>query len=447
MNHLGGLIQTGQKSELKEPVVIIAHDLTPSDTASLDRSYVLGFAIETGSQTSHTAILARSMKIPAVVGMQRIVERLRDGDRVIIDGYIGMVIIHPDPETIAFYEEKMARNQRLYDELLKESSQRAETADGFRVQIAANVEGLGDLDVLRKSGAEGIGLFRTEYLFMNKPVFPDEETQFKVYKAIAEAMKGRPVLIRTLDVGGDKLDAAIIDHPEPNPFLGMRAIRLCRNRPELMMPQLRAILRAGIYGDIKILFPMVSCMEELDRLLDMLNEAKNDMMSRQVSFNGHMDVGVMIEIPAAALIADQLAKKVDFFSVGSNDLVQYTLAVDRGNEKVSYLYNPMHPAVIELIAMASKAAHDNGIWIGCCGEPAGDPLYTPLLVGLGIQELSMNPNSIAPVRRIIHRISMCEAEELVREVLRVRDPQHTAELSRAMLARVAPDILKMCKGS
>ena len=364
MNHLGGLIQTGQKSELKEPVVIIAHDLTPSDTASLDRSRVLGFAIETGSQTSHTAILARSMKIPAVVGMQRIVERLRDGDRVIIDGYIGMVIIHPNPETIAFYEEKMARNQRLYDELLKESSQRAETTDGFRVQIAANVEGMDDLEALRKSGAEGIGLFRTEYLFMNKPVFPDEETQFRVYKSIAEAMKGQPVLIRTLDVGGDKLDAAIIDHPEPNPFLGMRAIRLCRDKPELMMPQLRAILRAGVYGDIKILFPMVSSMKELDQLLDMLNEAKNNMMSRQVSFNGHMDVGVMIEVPGAALIADQLAKKVDFFSVGSNDLVQYTLAVDRGNEKVAYLYNPMHPAVIELIAMASKAAHDNGIWIG-----------------------------------------------------------------------------------
>jgi len=447
MNHLSGMAPGVGKSELKEPVVIIARDLTPSDTASLDRSNVLGFAIETGSKTSHTAILARSMKIPAVVGMQRIVERLHDGDQVIIDGYIGMVIIHPDPDTIDFYKEKMARNQRLYEELQKENQLRAETTDGFRVQLVANVEGTGDLDNVRQSGAEGIGLFRTEYLFMNKPVFPDEETQFQVYKTIAESMKGQPVIIRTLDVGGDKLDAILNAQREPNPFLGMRAIRLCLDRPELMRTQLRAILRAGVYGDIRILFPMISSMKELDQLLDMMEEVKNDMMSRQMSFKGHIEVGVMIEIPGAALIADQLAKKVDFFSIGSNDLVQYTLAVDRGNEKVSYLYNPMHPAVIDLICRAAKAAHDNGIWISCCGELAGDPIYTPLLVGLGIQELSMNPNSIAPVRRIIRRMSMFEAEALADEIMETKNPDMALELSRKMIAQIAPDILKMSKGS
>ncbi len=428
------------------PGIIIARDLTPSDTASLDRSDVLGFAIETGSPTSHTAILARSMHLPAVVGVRRLIQRLSDGDQIIIDGYIGMVIIHPNEDTIEFYREKLARQERLYAELQKESRMSAETTDGYRIHLAANVEGVDTLDEIHKTGAEGIGLFRTEYLFLNQEVLPDEETQFQVYKELAERMQGQPVIIRTLDVGGDKLSSLLSVPHEPNPFLGLRAVRLCLSHPELIRTQMRALLRAGIYGNIKMMFPMISTMSELDAMLSILESVKNDLMSRQQSFNGHMDVGVMIEIPAAVLIADQLAKKVDFFSIGSNDLVQYTLAVDRSNEKVAYLYNPMHPAVIELIARTAKAAHDNNIWIGCCGELAGDPRFTPLLAGLGIQELSMSPASIAPVRRIIRRMSMYDAEQLTKAIRNCGDPVHAMELSQKLVARLAPDIAKMNKG-
>ncbi len=444
--NLDGLTDKKKVASFTEPVIVIARDLTPSDTATLDRSHVIGFAIEKGSPTSHTAILARSMKIPAVVGMRRIFERLENGDKVIIDGYLGMVIIHPNRETIEFYTEKLRRQERLLAELEKENRMLAETTDGYVIQLMANVEGIDGIDEIHKSCAEGIGLFRTEYLFMNKPVLPDEETQFQVYKTLAESMPGQPIIIRTLDVGGDKFDAAISLPKEPNPFLGMRAIRLGLSRPELLKNQLRALLRAGFFGDIKILFPMVSSVEELDGLLNLLEQLKEELRERNLDFRDDMEIGIMIEIPSAALIADQLAKKADFFSIGSNDLVQYTLAVDRSNEKVAKLYNPMHPAVLELIALAAKAAKENQIWISCCGELAGDPLFTPLLVGLGIQELSMSPGALPPVRRIIRRLAMREAESLVEDVRREANAAYTAGRCKELLARLAPDIAKMNKG-
>ncbi len=444
--NLDGLTDRKNVASFTGPVIVIAKDLTPSDTATLDRSHVTGFAIETGSPTSHTAILARSMKIPAVVGMRRIFERLTNGDKVIIDGYLGMVIIHPEPETIEFYEEKLRRQERLLAELEKENRMLAETTDGYVIQLMANVEGIEGIEEVKKSCSEGIGLFRTEYLFMNKPVLPDEETQFQVYKKLAELMPDQPVIIRTLDVGGDKFDAAISLPKEPNPFLGMRAIRLGLSRPELLKNQLRALLRAGVYGDIKILFPMISSLEELEGLLHLLEQLKDDLRERGIPFKDDMQVGVMIEIPSAVLIADQLAKKADFFSIGSNDLVQYTLAVDRSNEKVAKLYNPMHPAVIELIAMAAKAARDNQIWISCCGELASDPLFTPLLVGLGVQELSMSPGALPAVRRTIRRLSMAEAEALVQDIRQAADSNYTATRCKDLIARIAPSIAKMNKG-
>ena len=444
--NLDGLTDRKNVASFTGPVIVIAKDLTPSDTATLDRSHVTGFAIETGSPTSHTAILARSMKIPAVVGMRRIFERLTNGDKVIIDGYLGMVIIHPEPETIEFYEEKLRRQERLLAELEKENRMLAETTDGYVIQLMANVEGIEGIEEVKKSCSEGIGLFRTEYLFMNKPVLPDEETQFQVYKKLAELMPDQPVIIRTLDVGGDKFDAAISLPKEPNPFLGMRAIRLGLSRPELLKNQLRALLRAGVYGDIKILFPMISSLEELEGLLHLLEQLKDDLRERGIPFKDDMQVGVMIEIPSAVLIADQLAKKADFFSIGSNDLVQYTLAVDRSNEKVAKLYNPMHPAVIELIAMAAKAARDNQIWISCCGELASDPLFTPLLVGLGVQELSMSPGALPAVRRTIRRLSMAEAEALVQDIRQAADSNYTATRCKDLIAKIAPSIAKMNKG-
>ena len=444
--NLDGLTDRKNVASFTGPVIVIAKDLTPSDTATLDRSHVTGFAIETGSPTSHTAILARSMKIPAVVGLRRIFERLTNGDKVIIDGYLGMVIIHPEPETIEFYEEKLRRQERLLAELEKENRMLAETTDGYVIQLMANVEGIEGIEEVKKSCSEGIGLFRTEYLFMNKPVLPDEETQFQVYKKLAELMPDQPVIIRTLDVGGDKFDAAISLPKEPNPFLGMRAIRLGLSRPELLKNQLRALLRAGVYGDIKILFPMISSLEELEGLLHLLEQLKDDLRERGIPFKDNIQVGVMIEIPSAVLIADQLAKKADFFSIGSNDLVQYTLAVDRSNEKVAKLYNPMHPAVIELIAMAAKAARDNQIWISCCGELASDPLFTPLLVGLGVQELSMSPGALPAVRRTIRRLSMAEAEALVQDIRQAADSNYTATRCKDLIARIAPSIAKMNKG-
>ena len=444
--NLDGLTDRKNVASFTGPVIVIAKDLTPSDTATLDRSHVTGFAIETGSPTSHTAILARSMKIPAVVGMRRIFERLTNGDKVIIDGYLGMVIIHPEPETIEFYEEKLRRQERLLAELEKENRLLAETTDGYVIQLMANVEGIEGIEEVKKSCSEGIGLFRTEYLFMNKPVLPDEETQFQVYKKLAELMPDQPVIIRTLDVGGDKFDAAISLPKEPNPFLGMRAIRLGLSRPELLKNQVRALLRAGVYGDIKILFPMISSLEELEGLLHLLEQLKEDLRERGIPFKDDIQVGVMIEIPSAVLIADQLAKKADFFSIGSNDLVQYTLAVDRSNEKVAKLYNPMHPAVIELIAMAAKAARDNQIWISCCGELAGDPLFTPLLVGLGVQELSMSPGALPAIRRTIRRLSMAEAEALVQDIRQAADSNYTATRCKDLIAKIAPSIAKMNKG-
>ena len=421
--------------------IIAARDLTPSDTAMLDRDNTLGFAIETGSRTSHTAILARSLQIPAVVGMQHFCERLHTGDPLIIDGYLGLVIVHPNEETLDLYRRKMERREQLYAELLQESRMRAETLDGYCIQLSANVEDISGVAEVQRCGAEGIGLFRTEYLYLNAATLPDEETQYQVFRKAAADMHGRPVVIRTLDIGGDKLESTISAYREPNPFLGMRAIRLCRDKPELMRTQMRAILRAGTAGNIRLLFPMVSSVDEIDELLDMLDEEKKTLMSAQQPFNGAMEVGVMIEIPSAAVIAEDLASRVDFFSIGSNDLIQYSLAVDRSNEKVAYLYNPTHPAVLTLIRDTVRAARKNDIPVCICGEIAADPLLTPLLVGLGISELSMSPASVGPVRRLIRRITMHGAEELARKALACRTASEslalTSEYAKAALPELA----------
>ena len=428
------------------PLIIIANDLTPSDTALLDRKNVLGFAVETGSRTSHTAILARSMRIPAVVGMSNLFRKLENNDMAIIDGYLGLVIINPEPETIALYKQKLEHTERLFAEILRESRLRAETLDAYFITLAANVEGVPDPAEMEKYGVEGIGLFRTEYLYMKSDKLPDENEQFEVYKKVAETMKNQPVVIRTLDIGGDKLAGSLTDKTEANPFLGMRAIRLCLATPELLKTQMRAILRAGVYGSIKMLFPMVSSCDELDRILSILDEVKNELMSIQASFDGSMDVGVMVEIPSAAVLAQEIAKKVDFFSIGSNDLVQYTLAVDRTNEHVADLYRPENPAVIRLIADTANAARMNGIPVACCGELAGDPRFAPLLAGLGIQELSMSPASIGPVRRVLRRLSMYDAEQLAKKVLNCRTAYESAALLQNFLANIAPDLVNIGKG-
>jgi phosphotransferase system enzyme I (PtsI) len=425
--------------------IIVAHDLTPSDTATLDRENVLAFATEVGSRTSHTAIMARSMEIPAVVGISEEEINVSNGDIIIVDGYKGLLITNPKPGTLEIYARRETREEEIHDEILKESTLRPETVDRFRVQLAANMELPEDLETAKKYGAAGIGLFRTEYLYINRTKPPDVEEQFQIYKDLIEKLDGYPLIIRTFDLGGDKM-GSITDtatHIDPNPFLGCRAIRLHLDFPELLPNQIRAILMASAYGDVKVMFPMVTCMDEMGQLKGLVENEKRELKNDSIPYNDNMEIGIMIETPSAAIIADKLAKKVDFFSIGTNDLVQYTLAVDRGNEKVAYLYQPAHPAILALIKSVTEAAYNNGIWVSVCGEMAGDPRYTPLLVGMGIHELSMSASSIGPVRRLIRRLYMHDSEKLLEEALKASTADEVLDLTEALLYEIAPDIMSM----
>ena len=436
----------GQERQLLDHLpgqrIVISRDLTPSDTALLDRENVQAFATETGSRTSHTAILARSMKIPAVVGLSGICGQIHNGDMLIIDGFLGAVILNPKQETLELYAQKEAFKEQLYNELQRESSLTSETVDGYRIQLAANIDNINNLDDILNSGAAGIGLFRTEYLFMANKI-PTEEEQFEVYRKIASAMDGQVTIIRTLDVGGDKLSSLLNISHDPNPFLGLRSIRLCLAYPELLIPQLRAILRASAFGNIKMMFPMVTCEDELDKLMEILESVRKELRMEKKKFDEEMEVGIMIETPAAALFADHLAKKADFFSIGTNDLVQYTMAVDRGNEKVANLYRPAHPVIVMLINRIVQAAEKAGIWVSVCGEMASDPRFIPLLVGLGVQELSMSPVSLGMARRVIRRLKMYEAESLAEKALKCTEHAQILKMSDELLHRIAPDVISL----
>ena len=421
--------------------ILISRDLTPSDTAMLDRENVQAFATETGSRTSHTAILARSMRIPAVVGVTNLAANVHNGDLIIIDGFIGAIITNPKPETLELYAQKEVSKEQLFNQLQQESSLESETIDGYRIHLSANIDDVGDIDDVRKSGAAGIGLFRTEYLFMDK--IPTEEEQFEVYRKIVAGADGQGVIIRTLDLGGDKLSAVLQTTPDPNPFLGQRSIRLCLAYPELLMPQLRAILRASAFGPARLMFPMVTCEDEIDRLKEMLDKARTELRLEKLKFDENMDVGIMVETPSAALFAEHLARKVDFFSIGTNDLVQYTMAVDRGNEKVATLYRPAHPVILMLINNIVKAADAAGIWVGVCGEMASDPRFIPLLVGLGVQELSMSTGALGAARRVVRSLRMFEAEKFAQDAMKCADHRQVLEMADSLLQRIAPDIVSI----
>ena len=421
--------------------ILISRDLTPSGTAMLDRENVQAFATETGSRTSHTAILARSMRIPAVVGVTNLAANVHNGDLIIIDGFIGAVITNPKPETLELYAQKEVSKEQLFNQLQQESSLESETIDGYRIHLSANIDDVGDIDDVRKSGAAGIGLFRTEYLFMDK--IPTEEEQFEVYRKIVAGADGQGVIIRTLDLGGDKLSAVLQTTPDPNPFLGQRSIRLCLAYPELLMPQLRAILRASAFGPARLMFPMVTCEDEIDRLKEMLDKARTELRLEKLKFDEHMGVGIMVETPSAALFAEHLARKVDFFSIGTNDLVQYTMAVDRGNEKVATLYRPAHPVILMLINNIVKAADAAGIWVGVCGEMASDPRFIPLLVGLGVQELSMSTGALGAARRVVRSLRMFEAEKFAQDAMKCADHRQVLEMADSLLQRIAPDIVSI----
>ncbi|QSH42184.1 phosphoenolpyruvate--protein phosphotransferase [Lentisphaerota bacterium ZTH] len=430
---------------LREQQVVIARDLTPSDTALLDRDKVQAFAIESGSNTSHTAILARSMQIPAVVGIPAdVFKEVKNNDEVIVDGFIGTVIANPTEKTREIYQLKAEEEGRFYIDLIRESRLRPETVDGFTVQLASNIESISDVQAAKKFGTSGVGLFRTEYMYMNSQHLPSEEEQFASYKKLALEMNGEPVVVRTLDVGGDKLDQKVGAYAEQNPFLGLRAIRLClHERRDIFRTQLRALLRAGKFGNLKIMFPMISCVEEVMEAHEFLQEVKEELLSEKAEFAADIDTGIMIETPAAALMADQLAQLVDFFSIGTNDLIQYTMAIDRSNERVAYLYHPSHPVILKQIKHVVNAAKRNRIWVSLCGQMASNPKYTPLLVGLGLHELSMSPISLGAVRRIIRKLRMHDAELAVNEAIKCSTAEEALEISLNLLRKISPEVTNL----
>lgn len=430
------------KMELDDRRIIIAAKLAPSETAQLDKNKVLGFAIETGSVTSHTAILARAMKLPAVVGIPpELLESISADDMLILDGYSGKLIINPDGRTEEAYRLKARTTGELMDALERENSLGSETTDGFMVQLAINLDSPDMIEDMKKSGTCGVGLFRTEYLFLNSAKLPTEDEQFEVYKDLLIKTGEQPVVIRTLDVGGDKFNSNIFRVTEQNPFLGLRGIRLClHERQDIFATQLRALLRAGVYGNLRIMIPMVSSTLEIIKVRNIIEELQKQLRQEKKEFISHLPLGAMIETPAAALLADQFAPLVDFFSIGTNDLVQYTMAIDRGNERVAYLYRPSHPAILKLIQNTVKAARNHKISVTICGQMASEPSLVPLLVGLGVNELSMPPSSIGMVRRVIRGLAMHDAEEAARLALTCSNASEALAISVALLRKSAPEI-------
>lgn len=384
--------------------ILLAHDLTPSDTASLDRTRIRGFATELGSPTSHTAIMARSMSIPAVVALHDLPADIYAGDIVLVDGYHGLVVIHPSPATLSEYEGIRERERSVLTDLEPLRSRETLTADGRKIVLSANIEFIEELGGVTENGAEGIGLYRTEYFYLSRQEFRDEKNQTENYRKAAESTAPHGVIIRTLDIGGDKLCPELFEDPEPNPFLGWRGIRLSLDRPEEFRIQLRSVLRASAHGKVRVMFPFLSALEELREARRQLELAKGELREVGDPFDEGIEVGAMIEIPSAVLIADHLAREVDFFSIGTNDLIQYTTAVDRVNDRVAHLYQPFHPAVIAMIRETVEAAHRNGIWCGICGEIAGDLLLTPVWVGLGVDELSVGGAQLLRTRRAVSRL-------------------------------------------
>ena len=407
---------------LDRPHIIVARNLTPSDTALINRELVRGFVTEQGSRTSHSAIMARSLGIPAIVALPGICSKLTTGDRVLLDGYSGKLIVNPSESTRYQYGQIERHKVEVAHQLESIRETPSTTRDGKHIVLSANIELPSELDSVAASGAEGIGLFRTEFLFLNRPAAPSEDEQYEAYRLVAERCAPHGVIVRTLDVGGDKLSHLAGHDGEDNPFLGCRAIRLCLAQPELFKTQLRAILRAGVHGNVRLMYPMIGQIDELRRANAHLEECKKELADRGVPYRQDIEVGSMVELPAAALIADQLAKETKFLSVGTNDLVQYTMAVDRGNERIAHLYQPTHPAVLRLLAMAARAAHDNGVWIGVCGEMASEIHLTPLLLGLGMDELSVVTRAVPRIKKAVQSLDAKECGEMACQCSGMTDP-------------------------
>ena len=408
---------------LTEPHILVAHNLTPSDTASMNKKHVLGIATDLGSRTSHAAIMARSLNIPAIVGLHDITAKLETGQYVLLDGIDGVLIVNPTAETLAKYAEIESKRAKVVAQLKELRETTSTTRDGRHIVLSANIELPEDVEAVFANGAEGIGLYRTEFLYLNRNTLPTEEEQYETYRQVAERVRPHPLIIRTFDLGGDKLAAGTVDMTdELNPFLGWRAIRFCLENIDIFKTQLSAILRASTVGNVKIMFPMISGLDELRRAIEVLAECKEELRKAEIDIADKIEVGAMIEIPSAAISANVLAREVDFFSIGTNDLIQYALAVDRVNEKIAHLYEPTHPAVVRLLKMIADAAHANNIWVGVCGEMAGDIALTPLLLGLGMDELSTSAMLVPRVKRAVQSLAIPECRELVEETLKLDTP-------------------------
>ncbi len=418
---------------ITEEVVVIADDLTPSDTAQLNKNLVRGFATNIGGRTSHSAIMARSLEIPAVVACKTITDEAQEGDMIILDGIEGIVEINPDEATIEKYKTKRDEYVAYREELKKLVNEKTVTTDGHHVELVANIGGANDLAGVKDNGAEGVGLFRTEFLYMESAELPTEERQFEVYKEILESLEGKPVVVRTLDIGGDKEIASIEMPKEMNPFLGVRAIRLCFQREDIFRTQLRALLRASVYGDLRIMFPMIAALGEFRKAKGILMEEKEKLVAEGIEVSDTLQVGIMIEIPAAAVLADQFAKEVDFFSIGTNDLIQYTFAADRMSSGVSYLYQPFNPSILRLVKHVIDAAHQEGKWVGMCGEMAGETLAAPLLLGLGLDEFSMSATSVLDQRKLIKNLSKAEMEVLANQAINCTTMEEVVELVKKVI--------------
>lgn len=427
---------------LDEDTIIVADDLAPSDTAQMDKARVKGFATNIGSRTSHTAIMARSLEIPAVLGLGDITAAVKNGDMVVVDGLKGQAVINPTDDELAAYKKQQEDYQAYIRELAELREMEAVTTDGHKVELVGNIGSPNDTDGVHKNGGRGVGLYRTEFLYMNSDTMPDEEKQYEAYKAVVESFNGDPVIIRTLDIGGDKKLPYLPLEEEMNPFLGFRAIRLCFREVDMFKTQLRAILRASAFGNALIMFPMISGVSEVRQAKGILAECMKELDEKGQAYDKNIRVGVMIEIPSAAVTSDIIAKEVDFFSIGTNDLCQYTLAVDRMNQEVSYLYNPLHPAILRLVKTVIDASHAReGLFTGMCGEMAGDPMATLILLGLGMDEFSMSASSIPQVKKIIRSVSYEDAKAIAEKALNLETGEEVKEMVQAKIAELGIKIV------
>jgi len=404
-------------NQVQDSAIIVARDLTPTDTITLDRHKILGFATDMGGKTSHASLVARSYEVPAVVGLRDIFKQVKSGDRLILDGIAGAAIINPSASTLKKYRKRQIQQHEISKKLDTLRDLPSRTLDGKDIELAANIEFSDEIDSVVAHGARGIGLFRTEYLYMKTSLLPTEDEQLEVYREMAQRMRPYPVIIRTMDLGGDKSPQCINIPPEDNPFLGWRAIRISLEMQEVFLAQLRAILRASAFGNVKILLPMISGVGELKEALDIIDRAKEQLRKKNQDYSDATEVGMMIEVPSSAVLADVFAERVDFLSIGTNDLVQYVLAVDRGNERIAHLYQNLHPAVLRLLRDVIQKAHEKGVWVGMCGEMAADPLATILLIGMEIDELSVSPIAVPEIKRIIRAVDFQEAASVVRKVM------------------------------